>query len=724
MSWSTRGGLLALVAVLALAGACARSPEAKKARYLERGERYFKQQQYAEAVIEYRNVLRIDGNNSQAVKQLGLAHYQLGQAGQAFRFLLKAQELEPDNQEIALKLAAVYLLGRKAAEARGQAERILDRDPKNLDALILWSGAASSRQELDAAVRRLETARAELDPESRYHLTLANLYRRSGNREAAGQAFQAALARDPRSVEAHLELGSFYAEQNARPEAEQHLKTAASLAPAGSWAQIRLADFYVATGRSDEAKRLLEETTSKAPGYLPAWRRLGEMALSEGRLDDAKKAVDAIFEKKTDDVEARLLLGRVHLARGDAAGASREFRTVVKAEPRFAAGHYQLGLALLQAGDVQQAKAELKEATNISPNFTEATLALARVNLRTGAYQPAADDLEQLLKREPRLTAAYPLLGAAYLAQKKPAVAAEVARKFIAIAPQDARGPDILGLALAAQGKRSEAHQQFESALALSPGYLDPLQHLVALAVVEKQVDSAIQRVTRQAALVPKSGAHQALLGELYLARGNAKLAEEAFLRAIEFDPRLFEPYAALGSIYFHARQYDQALAKFADLTKANPNNPTPHMLSGIVYEAKGDIPSARAAYEKAIALNPRFAAAANNLAWIYSEQGGDKDKALQLAQSAKEEAPDDPRISDTLGWILYKRGVYQRALALLKESATKLPDNPQVQYHLGMAYHQVGERENARKALQLAVNSSEAFVGKDEARRTLAELR
>jgi tetratricopeptide (TPR) repeat protein len=147
-------------------------------------------------------------------------------------------------------------------------------------------------------------------------------------------------------------------------------------------------------------------------------------------------------------------------------------------------------------------------------------------------------------------------------------------------------------------------------------------------------------------------------------------------------------------------------------------------MLSGIVHELKGDIPKAREAYEKAITLNPRFAAAANNLAWIYSEHGGNKDKALQLAQTAKELVPDDPRISDTLGWILYKRGVYQRALALLKESAAKLPGNAQVQYHLGMAYQQAGEKDNARKALQIAVSSPEVFTGKDEARKTLADLR
>jgi len=49
------------------------------------------------------------------------------------------------------------------------------------------------------------------------------------------------------------------------------------------------------------------------------------------------------------------------------------------------------------------------------------------------------------------------------------------------------------------------------------------------------------------------------------------------------------------------------------------------------------------------LALSPRFAPAANNLAGVLSEHGGDKDKALALAQTAKELVPEDPHVSDTL---------------------------------------------------------------------------
>ena len=150
MVWRTRAAFAMLAVLMALSAGCSRSPEAKKARYLERGDRYFKQEQYREAIIEYRNALRIEGTNGQAIRQLGLAHYQLGQLAQSFRYLLRAHELEPDNTQLAVKLAGIYLVAGKPEDARAATARILEKEPKNLDALILSSGAARSPAEMDA----------------------------------------------------------------------------------------------------------------------------------------------------------------------------------------------------------------------------------------------------------------------------------------------------------------------------------------------------------------------------------------------------------------------------------------------------------------------------------------------------------------------------------------------------------------------------------------------
>src|SRR3990172_5551437 len=157
-----------------------------------------------------------------------------------------------------------------------------------------------------------------------------------------------------------------------------------------------------------------------------------------------------------------------------------------------------------------------------------------------------------------------------------------------------------------------------------------------------KPRDAALERVKKQAALLPKSATQQFLLGETHLARREGKPAEAAYLQAIALDPRLAGPYLQLGRLYAASRQVDQALAKVGEALKGNPNNVGALMLGGTIHEQRGEIPKAREFYEKVLALNPRFAPAANNLAWILSEHGGDKDKALALAQTAKEAAPAD----------------------------------------------------------------------------------
>src|SRR3972149_7262928 len=127
-------GIGLLVAGLAIGATLWRSPEARKGRHLTRADGYFGRQQYREAIIEYRNVLQVEKANTRAIRQLGLAHYQLGELGHALRYLPKSQELEPDNSGVRLKLATIYLLSRQPGKARGQAAFVLEKEPRNLEA--------------------------------------------------------------------------------------------------------------------------------------------------------------------------------------------------------------------------------------------------------------------------------------------------------------------------------------------------------------------------------------------------------------------------------------------------------------------------------------------------------------------------------------------------------------------------------------------------------------
>ena len=87
---------------------------------------------------------------------------------------------------------------------------------------------------------------------------------------------------------------------------------------------------------------------------------------------------------------------------------------------------------------------------------------------------------------------------------------------------------------------------------------------------------------------------------------------------------------------------------------------------------------AARDAYEKLLTVAPNSPLALNNLAVLYSDTARDSwIRHTTWRKKAREAAPNEPHIADTLGWILFKKGDYGNALRLLQESAGKLPDLP-----------------------------------------------
>jgi Flp pilus assembly protein TadD len=225
--------------------------------------------------------------------------------------------------------------------------------------------------------------------------------------------------------------------------------------------------------------------------------------------------------------------------------------------------------------------------------------------------------------------------------------------------------------------------------------------------------------------LEPKSAALQYLLGRAYAASGDSKQAEQAFMKAIELNPGSVPAYVSLGQIYGSSKDYERAITELDRALAAQPDQPAALMLRSIAQQMKGEASAAREGYEKLLKTNPRFAPAANNLAWLLAEDGPNQDlaRAQLLAQQARDSAPQDPQIADTLGWVLYKQGAYPRAEALLREASEKLTTNAEVFYHLGMAQVKLGRNEEARASLAKSLELAGDHPGAAEARTTLASL-
>ena len=116
--------------------------------------------------------------------------------------------------------------------------------------------------------------------------------------------------------------------------------------------------------------------------------------------------------------------------------------------------------------------------------------------------------------------------------------------------------------------------------------------------------------------------------------------------------------------------------------------------------------------YEEAIRLDPNLAIAKNNLAYLMADEGKNLDRALDLAQEAKAQLPENANVADTLGWVLFKKGIPEAAIGYLQEAEASFKpgdaDLGVVRVHLAMAYEANKQPDKAREALARALAALE----------------
>src|SRR6185503_18681279 len=94
--------ILIALAVVFMVGC---SAESRKARHLQRANKYLQARQIDKAEVEYANVLQIDPINKAANRQLGLIYFDQGRPNRAFPILKQAEVSDPDAIDVRLRLA-------------------------------------------------------------------------------------------------------------------------------------------------------------------------------------------------------------------------------------------------------------------------------------------------------------------------------------------------------------------------------------------------------------------------------------------------------------------------------------------------------------------------------------------------------------------------------------------------------------------------------------------
>src|SRR5262249_29138825 len=116
-------------------------------------------------------------------------------------------------------------------------------------------------------------------------------------------------------------------------------------------------------------------------------------------------------------------------------------------------------------------------------------------------------------------------------------------------------------------------------------------------------------------------------------------------------------------------------------------------------------------------------ALAANNLAYLLLEHGGNVTVALTLAQTARRGFPTIPASADTLGWAYFQNAAYSLAEPLLEEAVKGSPTNATYHYHLGITYQKWKEPKRARAELDKSIRMDPKSPSAEKANHALSEL-
>ena len=104
----------------------------------------------------------------------------------------------------------------------------------------------------------------------------------------------------------------------------------------------------------------------------------------------------------------------------------------------------------------------------------------------------------------------------------------------------------------------------------------------------------------------------------------------------------------------------------------------------GISYERIGEWDKAEKDFLASLAVDPDQAYVLNYLAYSWIEQGVKIEKSLNMLERANKLRSNDPYITDSLGWALYKLQRYKESKDYLQLAVKLLPGDPIVNDHYG----------------------------------------
>jgi pentatricopeptide repeat protein len=765
---------MAILSMVGLAG-CG-SPETKAQNYYERGMALIAKNDDLNARLELLNAVKYKADKVEVWRALaGIDERTKGQS--LFADLRRIVELDPNDLDSRLKLVRIMVAGGAAeaalkildvakegdtpnanlhalkavilartndpAGALKEAQRAIEIDANNVDAVGYVAARKASEGDGDGALKLLAGLRPDPKDETRIAVEEIQILLRKGDLQKAEPLLRKLIAKDPKQPAFRNLLIQVLMAQRRFDEAEKELRAKTEADPADSKAGLDLVRFLIAV-KSPEAARAELDARIKAGGDVFDYQMaLAQLEAGQGKVDDAMQLLQTLAKSATTPARkaaAQLNIAEIYLGKRNLAAAEPVIAEILAADRR------NIGALRLRAsikigrGDIDGAVADLREALNDQPKSADLLMLLAVAYERGGkpelaerqyadAYKSsnldpavalryvaflqrkgdlthAEDVLVEVAPRNPGNVQVLSSLAQIRLSRKNWTGALAVADAIGRLGDKSGVADQIRAAALAGENKVDESVSAMENAHKAAPDQVGPVVALVSGYLKQGLPDKAMALLQEMNTRFPGNPQLLVLTGQALVSQNKDDEALQSLKAAVTAQPKNPIGYNALYEFYVRKKNLDAAVDVIQAGLREVPDNLNFRLALGGLQIQKGDNDAAIAQYESILKDQPKSAVAINNLVSLLLDNRSDKDslnRAFALSDELKN--TNVPQFQDTFGWAQYKRADYKAAVSVLENAAIKLPTLAAVHYHLGMSYKATGALDKAEEQFKIALD-------------------
>lgn len=690
---------------------------------IESAKKYIEAEKYQEARIELQTAIDLKPLEAEGYFQLAEVMLRLGDYGKALENYTSAINYDASHFKARLHLASLQLIAKQYEYADSNIQNILDNDPNNRDALVLKANLIfiGPRKNPEQAKEILKKV-LDKNPDFVAAIgSLAHIMVAEENLTDAEELFLKAKKLEPQNQAVQIALTDIYARQGRLHETEESLKDLVTKNPEHTGFKYVLGDFFLKRGLSDNAIEQYGNILAKTPELHEARDKLYELYVGRGQADKAKALTQDLIKDAPNSAMIPYFQGRDELLDSNFPKALEFFKQSIVNAPNFAPAFKSTGILELTMGHVKEGIQHLEQALNIDKNNIEARYALARVKLNQNDIETAKLHVTKIIEQYPKHLSANVIRADIALLENDYLRAAKVYDFLRENYPNLPVGYFKSALLEEKRGNLKQAIEYYKKTLSFDLEAMNPGKRM---ALCMSKNGASTSEIVAELKSIKDSvertkGEYDMLIGSVIASdpkiADRFEQAKNYFKSAISHNPNLINAYFALGGIDAVTGNLDEAIDNYNKFLQQHPNHLPTRMLLALTLEQQKKFAESVEQYTKILEVNPRFGPAANNKAFLLSEEikDGDLNEALRLAQIAKEELPREASVADTLGWAHYKKGSHRAAVTLLqeaydlsKEQEPNLPVNPEILYHLAEVKKALGEKVEAKKYVDEALKT------------------